>query len=242
MGTNGVGGSLGYTPRKMIKPVSYNGVRSTGFKGVQVFQSNTVINRTVVVNDGYNVSGGCSSHKSGGGFWNKLAGILTGGALGVGLVGALGGLFGKKDKGAPEKTGDAPAPTTQRVPEKKQPAEDDKLYYGGQLPEFVVTAKAKDPSKVKDFYSNVKATVEEEVKDLAGMYQGIVQGLEADKLADGTYSVKMTVNSVMSAGGKSVDFTGTVKTPQEFNEWFNNNLNSLYDVKDNPFAKKDGEE
>ena len=61
-------GGVTYTPSKTIKPVAYNGIRSTGFKGVNVFQSDTVVNKTIIVNQENN----CECKKSGGNFWSKF--------------------------------------------------------------------------------------------------------------------------------------------------------------------------
>lgn len=239
MGMNGVGGRIAYTPTKQIKPLSYNGIRSTGFKGVQVFQSHTQINRTVVVNED---SGNCCGGSKKSGFWGKLAGILTGGVLGIGLASMIGKLFGKKDKGTPEKEETeniAQNPSNQPQPtQENNPA--DKTFYGGQLPTVTIIGdKSKATKPLTSMDSNMKQDVAEEAKALTSMY-GVIDDIKVDKQADGTFKVRIVVPDTLKYSGDTAALNGTCKNSQELNQLVDNALEQLLmpkDAKNNPFAK-----
>ena len=249
MGMNGVG----FSPRKMIKPISYNGVRSTGFKGVKVFQSHTQINKTIIIDNG-----GCdcgSSSKSKSSFWDKLAGIITGVGLGARLVGMIGKLFGGKDsdKGAVDNNDintrianeqakqqklDNDSPDLTRS--ERKTADIDKTLYGGQIPNVLVTgdaSKAKKP--LMSMSAGMKQDVAEEAKNLQGYYSSIIKDIQVEKQSDGTYKIRIVVPDTLKYTGDTAALNGTVKNSEELNDLVDKALSQLMSPQTaaNPFAK-----
>ena len=204
-------GGVTYTPSKTIKPVAYNGIRSTGFKGVNVFQSDTVVNKTIIVNQENN----CECKKSGGNFWSKLAGIATGivSALGIGAM--IAGLF-KKDKTDRTET----QQETPTQPQNTQPQDETsttKTLFGGQLEQVVVTGDAsKAKNGVKAFQSNLPENVEDAAAELKQMYSGIISDISLEKhfgkrpRDSSRHRQHILPNSLQQLGGYLLSTEGTI--------------------------------
>ena len=250
---------VGYTPRKMIKPLSYNGVSSTGFKGVQVFQSDTTINRTIVIDSDCCNSSSSSKGKSS--FWSKLAGVITGVGLGAGLIGMIGKVLGSKNKGKSDGKGtvenddistrlaneQAQLKTTQgdestvKGSDGQTSQQAGKTLYGGQLSEVLVrgdASKAKKPRR--SMSADMKQDVAEEAKDLKGYYSGIIKDIQVEKQSDGTYKIRIVVPDTLKYNGDTAALNGTVKNSEELNALLDNALGQLLTPqhKENPFAKQ----
>ena len=226
-------GGVTYTPSKTIKPVAYNGIRSTGFKGVNVFQSDTVVNKTIIVNQENN----CECKKSGGNFWSKLAGIATGivSALGIGAM--IAGLF-KKDK-AEESPKTQLQPQVQPQPETPEPSTS-KTLFGGQLEQVVVTGDAsKAKNGVKAFQSNLPENVEDAAAELKQMYSGIISDISLEKQSDGTYKATILIPDTLKHGGATASTTlYNIKTSDDLDTAIMKAMDNLRAVDNNPFAQK----
>ncbi len=236
-------GSVGYTTTKNINPMAYNGIRSTGFKGVKVFQSDTTINRTVVINEGD------TTHKSGGSKAGKIiAGILGGlGLLGLGV--GIASLF-KKDK-----TDDTqPTQDTTQQPPADQGAPQ-KTLFGGMLEEVIANgdaslAKAKG-NEIKDdpFYYDEKGnklSVEDTADKLKSVYGNIVKDIKIEQQSDGTYKATILIPDTLKYNGmtSSTELTG-IKSPEDLDNLVTEAMQNLYTGgSENPFAAKaaEGEE
>lgn len=233
-------GGVGFSPTKNIKPMAYNGIRSTGFKGVKVFQSDTTINRTVVINEEE------STHKSSNKGKKILAGVL--GALGiVGLAAGIAALF-KKDK-----TDDTQP--TQDTTQQQPPAETtpQKTLFGGMLETVMVNgdaslAKAKGNEIKEDpFYFDEKGnklTVEDTAKKLQSVYSGIVKDIKIEQQSDGTYKATIIIPDTLKHNGAtaSTELSG-IKTPEDLDDLVTKAMQNLYaGGSNNPFASKPTEE
>ncbi len=226
-------GGIATTPRKDIKPVAYNGIRSTGFKGVNVFPSTTVVNKTIVVSQ----DNECNCKKSSGNFWTKLAGVLTGvvSALGIGTM--IAGLF-KKDK-AEESPETQPQPQVQPQPETPEPSTS-KTLFGGQLEQVVVTGDAsKAKNGVKAFQSNLPENVEDAAAELKQMYSGIISDISLEKQSDGTYKATILVPDTLKHSGATASTTlYNIKTSDDLDTAIMKAMDNLRAVDNNPFASK----
>lgn len=229
-------GSVGYTttPRKTVKPVAYNGISSTGFKGVRVFQSDTVVNQTVVVNQDNSC---CSGKKSGGSFWSKLGGALVGivGSLGLGAM--IAGLF-KKDKTDETQQNDKQNDTQQTQPQPETAAS--RTLFGGQLEEVVVTGDAsKAKNGVKPFKSNLPEDLNEAANELKQMYGGIISDIKLEKQSDGTYKATVLIpDTLKHNGATSSTELYNIKSSDDLDTAIMKAMDNLRAVKDNPFASK----
>ena len=238
---SGIGG-VGFKTTKNIKPVAYNGIRSTGFKGVKVFQSDTTINRTVIVNedDGSKHSGGSKAGKI-------IGGIL--GALGLaGLIAGIAGAF-KKDKTDETQPQDT---TQQQTPPPADQGSPQKTLFGGMLEEVVVKgdaslAKAKG-NEIKDdpFYYDDKGnklSVEQVADKLQGVYSNVVQDIKIEQQSDGTYKATIIIPDTLKYNGaaSSTELNG-IKTPQDLDDLVTKAMQNLYTGgSSNPFANNQTE-
>lgn len=228
-------GGVGYTttPRKMVKPVAYNGIRSTGFKGVRVFQSDTVVNQTVVVNQ----DNGCCSGKKSGSFWSKFAGAMVGIAGAVGLGAMIAGLF-KKDKTDETQQTEQQNDTQQTQPQPETTPS--RTLFGGQLEEVVVTGDAsKAKNGVKPFKSNLPEDVNEAANELKQMYGGIISDIKLEKQSDGTYKATVLIpDTLKHNGATSSTELYNIKSSDDLDTAIMKAMDNLRAVKDNPFASK----
>ncbi len=240
MSMNIVGRGYTSTPVKTIKPQSYNGVRSTGFKGVNVIVGgDTHINKTTIVN--VDSGGGCCEGKKSS--WaDKLVGGLTLATGLVGLGGMIASLFGGKDnvegtedQGAPENPDNNPT----------EPAKDDtgtnKTLFGGMLQGVTITAKAPEGVKVKPFESNLPEDINQAASELQSMYSGIVKDISLEKQSDGTYKVTFTFPDTLKYGGDTAAITAnSIKTSDDLDKALDKAMTQLYtgNTSSNPFAPK----
>lgn len=239
---SGIGG-VGFKTTKNIKPVAYNGIRSTGFKGVKVFQSDTTINRTVIVNE--EESSKHSSNKTG-----KILGGIFGGLAAIGLGAWIASLF-KKDKADDTQPQDT---TQQQTPPPADQGSPQKTLFGGMLEEVVVKgdaslAKAKG-NEIKDdpFYYDDKGnklSVEQVADKLQGVYSNVVQDIKIEQQSDGTYKATIIIPDTLKYNGaaSSTELNG-IKTPQDLDDLVTKAMQNLYTGgSSNPFAAKpEGEE
>lgn len=241
MGIYGVGGGVSYTPTKNIKPLSYNGIRSTGFRAVNVIQSDTIINRTVVVDQGGSSchthgTSSCDGGSSGGGFWSKLAGIFTGATSVLGLLNSI-GLFDKK-----ETTEDVAADTPAEQPAvtvQEQTEEPVKTLFGGMLEVVeVVGDKSKAKNGVKEFKTNISPDINEAANELKQMYTGIISDIKLEKQSDGTYKATVTIPDTLAHDGKT---SRTVINNLSTGEELDASIMKIMDGLNNPFRTKQDE-
>ena len=236
----GIGG-VGYTstPVKTIKPQSYNGVRSTGFKGVNVIVGgDTHINKTTVVN--VDSGGGCCEGKKSS--WvDKLVGGLTVATGLTGLGGLVASLFGGKDE--VEETGDQGGPEN---PDNNPttPTNDDtgteKTLFGGMLQQVVVTAKAPEGVEVKPFESNLPENIDDAAAELKSLYKGIIKDIKLEKQSDGSYKATFLFPDTLKYGGDAAAITASsITTSNELDAAMDKAMRQLYTGGDsNPFATK----